>query len=98
MEKINNIFIEIPNRETYEEYKNEINPDSLVFIQDEDRMIGNDKEYQFASIEGFVKLIDNNDNVVETVPVLKRKVSGYGYGYGYTSPYQLGDWDEPIVI
>lgn len=94
---INNIFVEVPNRETYEEYKSEISKNSLVFLANEDKVISNDKEYQFVSIIGNIALIDGNGNKVVDVPILNNwKLTSYGYGYD-SSAYWLGDWDEPII-
>ena len=93
--EINNIFVEAPNRDTYEEYKSEINPNSLVFIKDEDKLVGNSKEYQFVTAVGLVELINGHNNTVAQVPILKNiTIPSYGYYYGGEDAYLLGDWDN----
>lgn len=93
---INNIFVEIPNQETYDEYKSEISKDSLVFRPDENKIIANDKEYHFVTQVGTITLIDNNDNRVMETAIIKNRQSSYGY-YTNSQLYWLGDWDDSII-
>lgn len=99
-EQINNIFVEVPNRNTYEEYKEEINPNSLVFIKDESKVLGNGSEYQFVDAIGKVTLISNKGYSITEVPILKRIEypiqNQYYDDYYYSEEMMLGDWDTLV--
>lgn len=74
MAEIHNIFIESPNRETYEEYKSDIK-NSLVFLKDEEKLIGNENEYQFVT--------QNMSNNISKIPELYNDV--------YNQELKVGD-------